>query len=68
MHPVTFLALLGFMPAGAAALALNTLHVARHRIRESRLFVRIGVVAALWLGTFALLRWDPGLVVYWWLD
>lgn len=68
MHVVTFLALLGFVPASCAALVLNTLYVIVHRLRGSRLVARSVGVASLWLGTFLLLRWDPGLVLYWWMD
>ena len=66
MYVVTCSALLGSVPAGVAALALNTLYVVGHRLRGPRLLARIAVVAALWLGTYALLRWDPGRVLYWW--
>ena len=68
MHVVTYFALLGFVPAGCGALALNTLYLVGHRLRGHRLLMRIAVVGALWLGTFLLLRWDPGLVLYWWFD
>jgi hypothetical protein len=68
MHGVTGCALLGFLPAGFAALALNTLYAAGHRLRGIRLVARIVLVVSLWLGTFLLLRWDPGLVLYWWFD
>ena len=68
MHIVTYLALRGFAPAGCVAVVLNTLYAINHRVRGSRLLVRVAVIAALWLGTFALLRWDPGLVLFWWFD
>jgi hypothetical protein len=68
MHIVTCFALLGFLPAACAAVTLNALYVVGHRLRGFRLFVRIAVVSTLWLGTFLLLRWDPGFVLYWWID
>jgi hypothetical protein len=63
LYVVTCSALLGFVPAGLAALALNTLYVVGHRLRGPRLLARVAVVAALWLGTYLLLRWDPGRVL-----
>lgn len=68
MHPVTGLALLGSVPAGAGALALNAIYIALRRPPVIAALLRIGLVVALWVGTLLLLRWDPGEVLYWWLD
>jgi len=68
MHPVTGILLLGFLPAGCVALVLNVHYAVTHRVSGKRLLLGATVVAALWVGTVGLLRWDPGLVVYWWID
>jgi hypothetical protein len=67
MMLVTFGALLGFVPAGVGALALNTWYAVSHRLRGPRLLVRMTVIAVLWLGTIVLLFW-PAPVLEWWLD
>ena len=41
------------------------LYAMDRRLRWGRLAVRASVMLALWLGTFVLLRVDPGLVLYW---
>lgn len=68
MHLITYFALMGFVPAGCGAAALNSLYVVNHRLRGYRLVMLIAILVTLWLGMFILLRWDPGLVLYWWLD
>ena len=65
---VTGLAFMGYVPVLVVAAALNTLHGLRHRNPGPQAALRISIVVALWLGTLALLRLDPGLVVSWWLD
>jgi hypothetical protein len=67
MHPVTTIALLGMFPAAGGALAFNTLHVVINRVRGIRLMLRIVGVPLLWLGTIALPRYHP-MVLVWWLD
>jgi hypothetical protein len=68
MHVVTALALLGMVPAAAAALALNVAHLLTARPSAVRGVARLVALFGLWLAVFALLRWDPWRVVYWWMD
>jgi hypothetical protein len=68
MMLVTFCAMMGFVPAGLGALALNVWYVVRRRLRGSPLLVRIIVIAVLWLGTVVLLLCDPASVLEWWFD
>jgi len=69
MHGITALAILGALPAACAALALNVLEACFNRSSGPRAVVaRMSVVIISWLALLALLRWDPGAVVYWWFD
>jgi hypothetical protein len=68
MHGITLIAIMGFLPAAAAALALNILYAVDRRLRRVRLAVRAFTLLALWFGTFVTLGVDPGMVLYWWFD
>ena len=68
MMPITGLTLVAFLPVGCAAAVLNVLYIIEHRVRGVRLFWRVVLLGILWPGTFMLLRWDPGRVIYWWFD
>ena len=68
MHPITGIAIMGFMPAACAALVLNTLYVIDRRLRGRRLAIRVACLLALWLGMIALIRFDPHPILEWWLD
>ena len=68
MHGITLFALMGFIPVGCVAAVFNVLYVVNRRLSLRRVFARIVALAMLWVGTIFLLRWDPGLVVYWWMD
>lgn len=67
MGHITALALLGLLPAGGCAAALNLLYTA-DRDLGGRMIMRLVLIAALWLGMFLLLICDPARVLYWWLD
>ena len=68
MSGITFVAIMGFLPAAGVALALNILYAVDSRLRGVRLMVRAFTLLALWVGTMVLIRVDPGFVVYWWFD
>jgi hypothetical protein len=68
MHAVTALAVLGTLPAAFAALALNATHLVMARPSAVRGVARLVALSGLWLALFALLRWDPWQVGYWWMD
>lgn len=68
MHVITGVALIGFLPVGCMALILNTVHMAYHRLPAIRVLWRVLLLVGLWMGAVLILRWDPGRVVYWWLD
>jgi hypothetical protein len=68
MHGITAIVLMGAVPAALGAVALTVAHIAVNRPSVARAAVRIVVIVGTWLALFGLLRWDPGLVVYWWMD
>ena len=68
MHGITLWALTGFIPAGCVGAVLNVLYVVDQRFGLRRAFTRVVLLVSLWVGTVFLLRWDPGRVLYWWLD
>jgi hypothetical protein len=47
---------------------LNALYAINRRLRPWRVVARVALLAAMWLGAFVLLVWDPGGVYYWWRD
>jgi hypothetical protein len=68
MGYITTIAFIGLIPAGIMALVLNVVHIAYHRLSAMGVLRRALLLFMLWGGAILLLRWDPGLVVYWWLD
>lgn len=68
LYPITALVLTAFPVAAGAVLVLNALELRKGGFQWRRLLIRTALIACAWAGTVALLRWDPGLVMYWWLD
>ena len=68
MHGITYIAIMGFLPAAGVALALNILYAVDRRLRWVGLAIRAVSLLALWVGTFVVLNVDPGMVLYWWFD
>lgn len=68
MHIVTALAIVGAMPAALLAFVLNVVEIGINRPTVTRGASRIIVVIVSWVALFALFRWDPGAVLYWWFD
>jgi hypothetical protein len=68
LHTVTGLMLVSAMPMAFVGLALNLTHGIVNRLPWPRFVLRIVVPLVLWGTLFAVLRADPGDVVYWWLD
>lgn len=69
MHPVTMIAILGFVPASFVALLVNALYLAVNRF-EARVHFVLHIVAAmsLWIAPLVILYWDPLKVMDWWMD
>lgn len=68
MHNITGIALVSALPAAVVAFALNVVHVMVNRRSWKRTALRLVVIVVSWVALFALFRWDPGRVVYWWFD
>ncbi len=68
MHPITLVAFLGFLPVACVALVLNSLYIIKGGLRRNHRILILFTFLILWLGTYGLLRWDPGQVVNWWFD
>jgi hypothetical protein len=68
LHILTALLLMGMVLAAPSGLAANVLHLVMNRPGAMRSLVRLVLLVVLWVGIFALLHWDPGRVMYWWLD
>ena len=68
LHPVVGLGIMGFLPAAFGAVIFNTFYVLERRLRGRRLTVRVFALLVIWLGTFALIRFDSQPVMEWWLD
>jgi hypothetical protein len=67
VHPLTLFALALSWPAAVAALVLNVVHFAVNRPPSLPVFARVAVLVVLWLGLYALIRFDPGDVHTWWV-
>ena len=70
LRGLSALALLGALPAGCAALALNVLHLAMiwPASTSKRIAVRLVLLVVPWLMLLALFYWDPGYAFTWWFD
>ena len=68
MHPVTATALLLSLPAFAATIAFNLIHLIVARDAWRRAAARALLLLAAWAAPYLLINLDPGSVVYWWLD
>jgi hypothetical protein len=68
MHWVTAIALAGLLPMLFGALVLNAIHGAAASCRWLLRIGRLIAVLTVFVGVIAWIRWDPGRVVYWWLD
>jgi hypothetical protein len=68
MHIVTTLAVLGAVPAAFAALVLNTIAMELHRPTALRGILRLAAVMTSWAVLVAVVYWDPGKILFWWLD
>ena len=66
MHRIARAAMLGTVPAAAASLALNLLHVATSR--PARSTARIVLLVASWVALLTVFLWDPGRAFAWYLD
>ena len=62
LHPIVSLAILGAGPIAIFAMVTNVNYVATRAIQRHLW------VLCLWLGMVVLIAWDPGRVIYWWLD
>lgn len=67
-HWGTMIALVAMLPMGVAALALNTWDASARKLGGGVIAARAVVILGLLAGTIAWLRWDPGRVMYWWMD
>lgn len=68
MHIFTTLAILGAVPAALTALVLNTIAMELHKPNVLHGLIRLAAVMVSWSVLVALVRWDPGSVLLWWLD
>lgn len=68
MHVITTLAILGAVPAALLALVLNTIAMELHQPTVLRGLLRLAAVMMSWAVLAALVHWDPGAVLLWWLD
>lgn len=56
------------LPVSWMAAGFNFAYLIAWRPGFQRGFVRAVAFLILWLGMFALVHYDPGLVLYWWFD
>lgn len=66
MHLLTALALMSLLPAGWGAVVATVVDALSQRLPRRSLLIRAACLLAPWMGTFILLRSDPGRVLYWW--
>jgi hypothetical protein len=68
LHVFTVLAILGALPAALLALGLNIVVIRATRPNLLRSLIRVGAVLVSWAVLVCLVKWDPGAVLYWWVD
>ena len=68
MYPIVYLAILGLVPVIFIAIGTNLHYVVTRPMHWRRRGIRILSFLVLWLGMVVLIAWDPGRVIYWWLD
>lgn len=68
MHLFTTLAFLGFIPIAFIGVALNVIYMIDRRLKGYKALRYILLFLTFWLGTFQLLRSDPGSILIWWFD
>ena len=68
MHEFTLIAIATAVPALIVALLLVAAHLIVNRATESRRIAWIALALSSWLALYLLLAWDPGGVLYWWMD
>ena len=68
LHIFTWPVVVGMVPAAVAALVLTAAFIRVNQLNFTHALVRTCVVMAPWVLLFLLLHWDPGNVLYWFLD
>jgi hypothetical protein len=68
LHLFTALALSGTIPFALAAVIANLVYLVEGGYRNWRWCRFMMFAIPLWVAMYFLLRWDPGKVLYWWLD
>lgn len=68
LHGLTGVVLIGALPALCASVVFYPIVGILPRPSPRRIALRALAVVASWGALFALLRWDPGRVLEWWLD
>ncbi len=67
LHGFAGIALMSALPASWMAAGFN-LYLIAGRPGLKRSVLRVAMLLILWLGMFALIHYDPWLVLDWWLD
>jgi hypothetical protein len=68
VHFFTLAAILGAIPAALLAPVLSAIEIFVNRPTIARALVRVVAVIASWAVLAMLFKWDPGRVLYWWMD
>jgi hypothetical protein len=68
LHPITALALTGLTPTAVGIIVLTVQNLFDRRRGVRAAIMRSVWPLALWIGMFAILRFDPHPVLTWWFD
>ena len=69
IYYITFVALIGILPVGPAAIFSNLMHIALNRPTAVQAGIRLQTLVALWLGMWVLVFTDPYYpILKWWID
>lgn len=68
MHLFTLIAIVGAVPAALLALVLSVIEIWIKRPGMVRVLDLIAALLVSWAVLVLLVKWDPGRVLYWWMD
>jgi hypothetical protein len=68
IHFFTLAAILGAVPAALLAPVLSAIEIFVNRPTIARGLIRLAAVIVSWAVLVLLVKWDPGRVLYWWMD